>query len=147
MAREVLILNNPKLTIAATQAGLDAGDPFECQITSAVATPTPVYATVPATGCAPASQSPGRTGWGWVVAWLQDWGRDPSMSQYAFDNDATAVWLRFTADPTQFPDFIVEDHVYLAAGQIGGTFGDGSAAPANATWPSLDKPAFPVVTP
>lgn len=140
MARNVLILNNPTLTLADTLLGLDTGDPFECQVTSAVLTPTPVYNTIPATGCSGASQSPGRTGWGFVVAWLEDWGADPSLSQYAFDNDTAPVFYRFVPDQVQYPNLKAEGQVYMSAGAMGGTFGDGSAAPATATWPCLDTP-------
>lgn len=142
MPRTALILNNPTLTLADTQAGLDAGDAFECQITSAVLTPTAVYNTIPATGCSGASQSPGRTGWAFVVAWLQDWPADPSLSQYAFDHDTEPTWYRFEADTAQYPNLKAEGQVYLSAGAMGGTFGDGSAAPANATWPCLATPAI-----
>lgn len=142
MAREVLILNNPTLTLADTQLGLDTGEPYECQITSAVLTPTPVYATIPATGCAPASQSPGKTGYGLVVSWLEDWGATQSLSQYAFDNDTMPTWFRFVADSVQYPNLQAEGQVYLAPGAYGGTFGDGSAAPSTATWPCVDTPAI-----
>lgn len=142
MAREALILNNPTLVLADTQLGLDAGDAFECQITSAVLTPTPVYNTIPATGCSGASQSPGRTGWGFVVAWLQDWAADPSLSMYAFDHDTEPTWYRFVADTVQYPDLTAEGQVYLSAGAMGGTFGDGSAAAATATWPCIATPAI-----
>ena len=141
MAREALILNNPTVVLAATQAGLDAGDAFECQITSAVLTPTPVYQTIPSTGCEGASQSPGRTGWGFVVAWLQDWGNADGLSRYALANDTVRTWYRFVADDVQYPDLQAEGEVYMSAGAYGGTFGDGSAAPATATWPCLSAPA------
>ena len=142
MAREALILNNPTVVLAATQAGLDAGDAFECQITSAVLTPTPVYQTIPSTGCAGASQSPGLTGWGFVVGWLQDWGADPSMSQYAFDNDGVSKWYSFTLDSIGLPETVATGQAYVSAGAYGGTFGDGSAAAATATWPGLAKPTI-----
>ena len=141
MPRSALVLNHPTVTLAATQAGLDAGDAFECQITSCVLTPTPVYATIPATGCSGASQSPGRTGWGAVVAWLEDWQlATGSLSMYTFTNDGVPTWIRFVADETQYPDLQAEGQVYLSPGAYGGTFGDGSAAPATATWPFLDTP-------
>lgn len=142
MARSVLILNNPTLVLADTQAGLEAGDAFECQITSARLTPAPTYQTVPSTGCAPASQSPGRTGWQIDAAWLDDWGADPSLSQYAFDHDTEAIWYRFVADSVQYPDLKAEGQVYMAPGGYGGTFGDGSAAASTATWPCVDVPAI-----
>lgn len=142
MAREVLILNNPKVTLADTEAGLDAGDAFECQITSAALDPTATYNTVPATGCSGPTQSPGRSSWAFNVAWLQDWGADPSMSQYAFEHNTQPVWFKFTADAVQYPDLAATGQVYMAAGAYGGTFGDGSAAPASATWPCLAEPTI-----
>jgi hypothetical protein len=142
MARETLILNNPTVVLADTAAGLDAGDAFECQINSLSITPQPVYNTIPATGCAGASQSPGRTGYQLDVVYLQDWGAADSLSQYAFDNDGLMSWYRFTADTVQFPNLQAEGQCYLAAGAYGGTFGDGSAAQSTSTWPCLDKPAI-----
>ena len=145
MSRNVIVLNNPIVTFADTEAGLTTGDPFQCQLTSAVLTPTPVYQTIPATGCAGASQSPGLTGWGFVVSWLQDWGSDPSMSQYAFDNDTLPKWYSFTLDSIGLPDTVATGELYVSAGAYGGTFGDGSAATATATWPCLAKPAITAV--
>jgi hypothetical protein len=147
MARNVLILNNPKVTFADTEAGLTTGDAFECQITSAMLTPQPVYNTIPATGCAGASQSPGRTGWQLDVAWLQDWGSDPSMSWFAFENDGVLMWYSVTLDSIGMPDQVATGQAYVAAGAYGGTFGDGSAAVATATWPCTDKPDIPAPTP
>ena len=147
MAREVIVLNNPIVKFADTEAGLTAGDAFECQITSAVLTPTPVYNTVPATGCAGASQSPGRTGWGLVVAWLQDWGADPSMSYYAYINDTLPKFYSMTLDSIGLPDQVATGECYVSAGAYGGTFGDGSAAVATATWPCLAAPVIPAPVP
>ena len=147
MSRNVIVLNNPIVKFADTEAGLTTGDAFECQITSAVLTPTPVYNTIPATGCAGASQSPGRTGWGLVVAWLQDWGSDPSMSWYAFEHDTELKWYSVTLDSIGLPDQVATGELYVSAGAYGGTFGDGSAAVATATWPCTDKPTIPAPTP
>jgi len=138
--RNVITLNNPTVTFADTEAGLAAGDAFQCQITAATITPQPVYNTIPSTGCAGASQSPGRTGWQIDLAWLQDWGADPSMSRYAFDRDTDLVWYQFTLDSIGLPDEVATGQAYVSAGAYGGTFGDGSAAAATATWPCLDKP-------
>ena len=150
MARQVLILNNPTVKLADTQAGLDAAaETFECQINSLAITSVPVYNTIPATGCAGASQSPGRTGYQLDIVYLQDWtaGAD-SLSQYAFDNDGQRKWYRFNADTVEAPDLQAEGECYIAAGSYGGTFGDGSAAQSTSTWPCVDKPAITnVVTP
>ena len=143
MAREVIILNNPKLMLADTQAGLDAAvGTFECQVNSAVITPQPVYNTIPSTGCAGATQSPGRTGYQIDVVYLQDWQSTTSLSKYAYDNDGLPVWYRLIADDVQYPDLEAEGQVYMTAGAYGGTFGDGSAAQSTSTWPCLDKPVI-----
>jgi hypothetical protein len=142
VARNVIILNNPKVKFAATSAGLAAGDAFECQITSAAITPQPVYNTIPATGCAGATQSPGRTGFQLELAWLQDWGSDPSMSAYAWTNDGLPVWYSLDLDTIGLPGEQATGQAYATAGGYGGTFGDGSAAATTATWPCLDKPAI-----
>jgi hypothetical protein len=143
MARETLILNNPTLKLADTQAGLDAAvGTFECQVNSLAITSVPVYNTIPATGCAGASQSPGRTGYQLDLTYLQDWGATESLSQYAFDNDGARKWYRFNADAVQYPDLQAEGECYVAAGSYGGTFGDGSAAQSTSTWPCVDKPAI-----
>lgn len=142
MAREVLILNNPTLVLADTQVGLDAGDAFECQINSLALTPQPVYNTVPSTGCAGASQSPGRTGYQADVVYLQDWQNPDGLSQYTYVHDGEATWYRFVADKLQYPDLQAEGQCYLAAGAFGGTFGDGSAPQSTSTWPCIEKPAI-----
>lgn len=140
MARNAIQLTNPLVTFADTEAGLTSGDPFQCQITSAVLTPTPKYSVVPATGCAGESQAPGATGWGLVVSWLQDWGSDPSMSRYCYDNDTLRKWYSFTLDSIGLPGEIATGECYISAGAYGGTFGDGSTAVATATFPCVDKP-------
>lgn len=145
MARNVIVLNNPKVTFADTEAGLTTGDPYQCQLTAATLTPVPVYQTIPSTGCAGASQSPGLTGWQMDAAWLQDWGSDPSLSRYAFDNDGQPKWFSIELDSIGLPDVQATGQLYMAAGAYGGTFGDGSAASATATWPLLSKPVIPAL--
>lgn len=140
MARNVIVLNNPVVKFADTEAGLAAADAFQCQITSAVITPQPVYNTIPATGCAGATQSPGRTGFQLELAWLQDWSADPSMSAYAWNKDGLPVWYSLALDSIGLPDEAATGQAYATAGGYGGTFGDGSPATSTATWPCLDKP-------
>lgn len=147
MARTAMVWNKPTLKLADTEAGLTAGLAVECQINSAVLTPAPVYNTIPPTGCAGASQSPGLTGWGLDLTWLQDWVDDGGLSQYAFANDGLPKWFELvpnSADPTVG----ATGQAYVAAGSFGATFGDGSAAQSTASWPLLDKPDItPVFTP
>jgi len=140
--REVIILNSPILKVATSQAGLSAGQAVECQVTSAVVTASPNFNTIPSTGCAPASQSPGQTSWGLDLAWLQDWTVATGLSWFAFDNDGKQVWFELTPDSADAANKLT-GNAYAVAGSYGGTFGDGSAATATATWPLLDKPTVP----
>jgi hypothetical protein len=146
MAREVMTWNNPTVAIAATQAELDTAPTVECQVTSAVLTPQPVYNTIPATGCAGASQSPGRTGFQLDLAWLQDWTKpaDESLSRYAYDNDGSSAWVRVVHDSTVTTgtEVDMEGQFFVASGGFGGTFGDGSAGATTAAWPAVDKPTI-----
>lgn len=145
--RTVITLNSPTFKLADTEAGLSAGDAFECQITSAVITAQPQFNTIPATGCAPSTQSPGRTGYQLELAWLQDWtAPGGGLSGYAYTNDGLPVWFELVPDTTQ-PTVKATGQAYVVAGDIGGTFGDGSAAASTATWPCLDKPVVTVPAP
>jgi len=144
MARAVITLNNPIFKLADTEAGLTAGDSYECQLTSAAITPSPVSNTIPATGCAPATQSPGRTGYSIDLAWLQDWSvPGGGLSGFAYENDTAPKWFSFQLDAADTAP-IATGQVYVVAGAYGGTFGDGSAAAASASWPCLDKPTITI---
>jgi len=146
MPRTVIVLNAPTLKVAKTQAGLTSGQSVECQVTSARVTASPNYQTIPATGCAGASQSPGLTSFALDLAWLDDWGTPApgGLSQFAWDNDGQEVWFELTlsADNEQ----TVTGNALCAAGGIGGTFGDGSAANSTATWPCPNKPTIAPAT-
>lgn len=141
MARDVMIFNSPTLRVATSQAELAAGIAVECQVTSARVQAQPQYQTIPATGCAGASQSPGRTGWQLVLNWLQDWrkGEAASLSWFAFENDGRDVWFELVPDSADATTSI-EGHAFATSGDFGGTFGDGSAADATATWPLVEAP-------
>ena len=143
MARTAIIMNNPTLKLATTQAGLAAGTAYECQLTQAIINAVPNFNTIPATGCAPATQSPGRTGWEMQVDWLQDWVAAPGggLSGFAYANDTKPMWFELIVD-TAFPTVKATGQVYLVSGSYGGTVGDGSALAASATWPCLDKPVI-----
>ena len=146
MAREVITLNNPVFKLADTSAGLTAGDAYECQITSAVITASSNFQTIPSTGCAPQSQSPGKTSFGLDLAWLQDWtSAGGGLSGYAHENDTAPKWFSLVLDSVDSPTVTATGQVFVIAGSYGGTFGDGSAAATTATWPLLDKPT--IVTP
>jgi hypothetical protein len=146
MARTVITLNNPIFKLADDEASLATGEAFECQLTSAVITANPVFNTIPATGCAPATQSPGRTGYQLDLAWLEDWTASAGgLSGYALENDGAAKWFSFALDSVGAPTVVATGQCYVVAGGFGGTFGDGSAAATAATWPLLDAPT--VTTP
>jgi len=151
MARTAMIWNKPTLKLATTEAGLTTGVAAECQVNAAMLTPAPVYNTIPSTGCAGASQSPGLTGWSLDLTWLQDWGDPSGISQFAYANDGLPVWFELVPNKDD-PTVGATGQAYAAAGGFGGTFGDGSAGQTTATWPCLEaptiEPAFvpPVVT-
>jgi hypothetical protein len=147
MARNVIPLNNPILKLADSEAALATGVAYECQITSAVINPQPVYNTIPSTGCAGASESPGITGWQIDVTWLQDWGKTDSLSHYAYDNDTLPKWYSLTLDSIGMPGQAATGQAYISAGSYGGTFGDGSAPTSTAVWKCLDKPIVPAPLP
>ena len=141
MAREVITLNNPVFKLADTEAGLAAGQAYECQLTSATITSTPVMNTIPSTGCAPESDSPGRTKFSIDLAWLQDWSAPAGgLSGFAYTNDTARKFFSFTLDSVNAPTVIATGEVFVVAGGFGGVFGDGSAAATTATWPCVDKP-------
>jgi len=147
MARTAMVWNKPTMKLADTLAGLTTGFAVECQLNSAVLTPAPVYNTIPSTGCAGASQSPGLTGWSLDLTWLQDWSLATGLSQYAFANDGLPKYFELVPNSAA-PTVKATGQAYVSAGSYGATFGDGSAAQATATWPLLDKPTVtPVYVP
>lgn len=147
MPREAMIWNNPTVKAATTQEGLETAPALECQITQAMLTPAPVFNTIPSTGCAGASQSPGLTGWGLDLAWLQDWTKPEaeSLSWFGWNNDAAPVWVQIIPDDTAANPLELVGQFYAVSGGFGATFGDGSAAATTASWPALSKPAIAAV--
>lgn len=148
MPRTVIVLNAPTLKVATTQAGLTAGTAYECQVTSATVTTDAPMNTIPATGCAGASQSPGTASYALEMAWLQDWTASPAggLSGWAWAQKGKKAWVQLTPDPTGAPTVKCEGEVWVVPGQFGGTFGDGSAAPASATWPFTGTPTITPAT-
>lgn len=140
MARTVITLNRPILKLADDEASMATGDAYECQLTSATITANANFQAIPATGCAPAAQSPGASSWQLDLAWLQDWTAPAGgLSGYAYTNDTLPKFFSFTLD-TGDPTVVATGEVYVVAGAYGGVFGDGTPASATATWPALDKP-------
>ena len=138
--REVMVWTNPKLVVADDLAGLDLGDAWECQVTSAVIATNVTMTTIPATGCAGASQSPGAPGYQLDLAWLQDWAAaGGGLSGWAWANKLTRKWVRLVPDSADAA-VKAEGEVWVVPGQFGGVFGDGSAATATATWAFVNEP-------
>jgi hypothetical protein len=141
MPRVVMVLTNPTLKVADDQASLAAGTAYECQVTSAVISTNVTMNTIPATGCAGASQSPGAPGYQLDLAWLQDWtAAGGGLSGWAWENRLTKKWIELVPDKNAAPTVTAEGEVWIVPGQFGGTFGDGSAAPATATWAFVNDP-------
>jgi hypothetical protein len=129
---------NPKslgsLRLAATQAGLAAGNAINDQVTAFKVVPVANKSTIPATFGAPASESAGASSWTIEIAYLQDWGKANSMSEYLLDNDAELLWFRFDPSGSTEPGF--EGQVYVTAGAYGG--------PADQNWEDTQTWACPV---
>lgn len=145
MPRVLMQWTRPTVKIATTQPGLAAGLAVECQLNSAILTPVPTTVTVPATGCAAATNAPGSTGWQLDVAWLQDWtaGDDTeSLSRFAFEHDTEAVWVQLIPNAADVTNSALTGQFFMVSGGYGGVFGDGSAAATTATWPAVDKPTI-----
>ena len=137
----VIVITNGTLTLADTEAGLSAGEGFECQVSEAAINATPNLQTVPATFCEPESQSPAATGYELAITWLQDWTAEGGgLSNYAFVNDATTKWFELTLDGGTEP--IATGQVRLVAGSFGGAAG--TPLTATATWPLASKPTITV---
>lgn len=150
MPREVMVWNNPTVKVALTEAELATAPAAECQVTSAVLTPQPVYNTIPSTGCAGATQSPGTSGWSLDIAWLQDWSKAveaESLSWFAWNNDGRPVWVQLVPDAAAAVPMQMVGQFFAVAGGFGAPFGDGSAAATTATWPAVEKPTIAAVTP
>ena len=151
MPRTAMVWNQPTVKVALTEAELTAGAvAAECQLTRAELVPQPTYATIPATGCAGATQSPGLTGYNLELDWLQDWTKpaDESLSQFAWANDGLPVWAEVQPNKDD-ATVTMTGQFYCASGGFGATFGDGSASATSASWPAITKPDIvaPVATP
>lgn len=141
MPTESIKLNNPTLTLALTQAELDAGGVHaECQAQTAELAATGVSTQTAATGCRPAGQSAGKSTWAMNVVFLQDWSNPAGVSQFSLDNDGTTVWYRLEPDPTVYPDLAFEGQLDMVATSVGGVIGDGTEVAATQTWPMKGAP-------
>jgi hypothetical protein len=143
MPRHVMILTSPILRVADTEAGLTSGTAFQCQVTSAVISVTPKFATIASTGCEGESQSPGASAFALDLAWLQDWNYAGGLTEYSWENAAgeggDPKWVELIPAAGDVA-VNVRGECYIVEGTLGGTFGDGSAAPSTASWPFVSKP-------
>lgn len=139
-APTVITITDGIVKFADTQAGLTSGLAFECQVTEASINATPNLQTVPATWCAPESQSPAATGFELAVTWLQDWtASGGGLSKWAFDNDTATKWFSMLLDK-DLSSTVATGQVRVVAGAYGGAAG--TPLTATATWPLAAKPTI-----
>lgn len=147
MAVTTIVYTFPTFTVADTEAGLAAGDAYECQITAATLDPTVNFATIPATGCQGPSQSPSTAAWVLNLAWLQDWSAPGGgLSGYALENMMMRRWFKLVPDKNDVTVSAIGE-VWISPGAFGGTFGDGSAGAATAAWQVIGTPTFAMPAP
>jgi hypothetical protein len=141
-APTVITVVDGHVAFADTEAGLTTAVEYSCQVTSAALGATPNLRDVPATFCAPASQTPAATGYALDMTWLQDWtAPGGGLSNYAFVNDTALKWFSIKFDK--------DDTTPLATGQVrvvAGGFGGEAGTPlvTTATWPVQGKPNITV---
>src|SRR5882672_11710682 len=98
--------------------GAGAAESFECQVTSAAIVAKPKLVTIPATGCEGETQQPAVTSYDLDLAFLQDWGQDPSLSQFLWDNDTEEAEFEISLGPDPIP--LASGTVRCVAGSYGG---------------------------
>ena len=141
-APTVITITNGLVKFADDEAGLDAGLAFECQVTEASINATPNLQTVPATWCAPESQTPAATGYELALTWLQDWtAPGGGLSMWAFENDTETKWFKLQLDKDD-DSTVATGQVRVVAGAYGGAAG--TPVTATATWPLAAKPTIEV---
>jgi hypothetical protein len=141
-APTVITITDGVLKLADTEAGLTTGEAYECQVTEASINASPNLQTVPATWCAPESQSPAATGFELAITWLQDWtAPGGGLSMYAFTNDTQTKWFSMQLD-ADVATTVATGETRLVAGSYGGPAG--TPLTATATWPLAGKPTITV---
>jgi|SRR5215510_384025 len=144
-APTVITITDGLVKFADDEASLTTGAEFECQVTEASINATPNLQTVPATWCAPESQTPAATGYELAITWLQDWtAPGGGLSMWAFENDTATKWFSMQLDK--------DDDTVVATGQVrvvAGSYGGAAGTPltATATWPLAAKPTIVVPSP
>lgn len=145
MARTTMVFSKPTLKLAETEAELVTGQAFECQVTQFAVDANVTMATIPATGCAGASDSPANASYTAQVVWLQDWsaGAAASLSSFVWEHKNEKVWVEMTPDSGD-PTTKITGEVWMTPGTglFGGTFGDGSAGLTTASWPYTGEPTI-----
>ena len=144
-APTVIVITDGSLLLADDEAGLALGEAFECQVTEASINAVPNLETVPATFCAPESQSPAATGYTLAITWLQDWtAPGGGLSGYAFTNDTEEKWFELKLDKDDVEP-VATGQVRIVAGAFGGAAG--IPLPASAEWPLAGKPDITMAAP
>lgn len=139
--RTVMVVKKALVKLADTEAGLTTGTEYQCVTTSAAITSSPNMQTVPATGCAPESQSPSQTSFNLAISWLQDWtAPGGGLSGYAYEHDTELMWFSISPD-NPAGVVIATGQVYVVAGPFLGDFGTVLVA-SGVVWPCFDKPVI-----
>lgn len=140
MSLTIIPFNNPKLTVADTEAGLATGTAYECQLTTAELIATENMQTVPQTGCAPPSSIPGLPSWTLHLIWLQDWtAPGGGLSGYAKANQGQRKWYSLSIDHVGSPTVVAKGEAWVGAGGYGGQIG-GPPLSADVNWPCIAEP-------
>jgi hypothetical protein len=137
--RTVMVVKKALVTLADTEAALATGTGYQCVVTSAAITTSPNLQTVPATGCAPESNTPSASSFNLAIAWLQDWtAPGGGLSGFAWENDTEL--MRFSLAPDNpAGEVVAKGQVYVVAGPFLGDFG-AVLVSTGVVWPCFDKP-------
>lgn len=115
-------------------------DEYSCQVINWSLDPVPNTTQRPGTFCAPPLTKNAASSWQVSFAYLQDWGADPSISQFLFDNDAQLVFFEFAPD---VPDVPTATGSFSA---VAGSFG-GDAGTSWQTTGTMAVEGVPTLTP
>lgn len=139
--RQANVIVTATIKFATTQAGLAAAPlTYECVTTAAGFVASANLVDVPATGCAPKSQTAAASSWALDIAWLQDWNSPGGgLSGFMFTNDAKKMWVEVTPTSPVLPAAVAE--VTIISGPVYGEFGTILTATA-----SLAASAKPTIT-
>jgi hypothetical protein len=144
MARNVLTITNAEVRLGQCPSGIGVLDPatltdYSCQITEARITASANTISVPATFCAPASDTAGQSSYALELNGLQDWGSADSLSEYLFANDSKQICFALYIDGSKDPR--ASGKVTAIAGDFGGPAGTDPLT-FSSTLPILGKPTI-----